>query len=178
VDPLSSRDPLGSFVTHLCLVYHEARNVRHLIEKGLRPEGPYAQLRLLPRNRDQAWAVMQDLRIEARRRGSARAAANVLARRFGLSLEDLVELYEDKNWKDAQSVGGYPWLKITRSVIELRDALDRNDERLVERLLAAIPDMSHNTGRVEEKLRGLDAAIDRSGIDSNEPIRRWDALEQ
>ena len=46
---------LEEFVSYLCLVYHEARNVRRLIKDGHLEAGPYEPLRRLPKNREEAW---------------------------------------------------------------------------------------------------------------------------
>lgn len=156
------QDRLDLFVNYLCLVYHEARNVRHLIEKGCREAEPYEQLVSLPRNRQKAWEALQDLRRGASRSGSAAAASRAFAHRFRLTLEELVELYQDGCWKHA-SLGGNRWSEITQSVIELRNALDQGDGTQVAHLLSCIPRMCHNNGRVGEKLADLDGVLKHSG---------------
>lgn len=67
-------------------------------------------------------------------------------------------MYEGEHWKDAVR-GGNRWSEITRSVIELREALDRCDLQQAGHLLRRILTMSHNTGHVEEKLRRRDAGL-------------------
>jgi hypothetical protein len=155
---MSSLDQLDLFASYLCLVYHEARNVRHLIRDGYLESGPYLRVQSLPTNRNAAWGDMQVLRTQASGSGNAAEASDVFARRFRLTLEELVDLYEDRHWRDAL-YGGNRWSGITQSVLELRDALDRDDAKTATDLLTQIPTMSHNTGQVEEKLRGLDAAL-------------------
>lgn len=154
-----STQELDLFVAYLCLVYHEARNVRHLVKERFRERGPYQYLQTLPTKREAAWAAVQDLRRRASRTGSATAASEMFADRFRLALEELVDLYEDTHWRN-YPLGGNQWSGITRSVIELRDALDQGDAERVSDLLSRIPAMTHNTGQVGEKLRRLDAALE------------------
>lgn len=53
----------------VCLVYHDARNVRHPIKAGKLPDGtPYAKLVVLPRNRLEAWRAMAAVRERAGQR--------------------------------------------------------------------------------------------------------------
>jgi hypothetical protein len=144
--------------SYLGLVYHEARNVRHLVNKGFLARGAYEQVLSLPGNREDAWAAIQVIRTRAARSGSAKSATDVFAIQFGLSLEELVDLYEDRHWRHS-AVGGNRWSGITRSLIELRDALDQDDAVQAADLFSRIPAMLHNTGQVEQKLSGLDAAL-------------------
>jgi len=84
---------LHEVVDFLCLVYHEARNVRHLIKKSLIDGAPYKALVNLPTGRDEARAAMAPARREAARASSAESAARVFHRRFSRSLDELEELY-------------------------------------------------------------------------------------
>ena len=153
-----SNQELEAYVGYLCLVYHEARNVRHLIKEGFLARESYEKLMSLPRNREDAWAAVQDLRTRAARSGSVTAASEVFAIQFGLGLDELVDLYEDSHWRHS-AFGGNRWSGITRSLIALRDALDEDNAVEVVDLIGRIPAMSHNTGQVLEKLRGLDASL-------------------
>jgi hypothetical protein len=155
-------EELSSFASYLCLVYHEARNVRFLIKGDFREAGPYERVRSLPKDREAAWAEMQVLRLRASWSGTPAAARDVFAHQFRLTLEELVELYEDEHWKDAPR-GGNLWAEITRSVIELGDALSRGDEGRAFELLGSMPNMHHNTGIVGDKLRELDASLGQGG---------------
>jgi len=50
----------------VCLVYHEARNVRHPIKAGKLPDaGKYAKLTSIPRDRLDAWKAMDGVRTDA-----------------------------------------------------------------------------------------------------------------
>jgi hypothetical protein len=153
----SAQERLHLFASYLSLVYHEAGNVRHLIKEGFIARRPYEQVLSLPKNRENAWAVMQDLRTRASRSGSAEAASKVFANQFRLDLEELVDLYEDRLWRHS-AYGGNRWSGITQSVIEPRDALDQGGAEAAD-LLDRIPAMRHNTGQVEEKLHRFDAAL-------------------
>lgn len=104
-----------------------------------------------------AWTELQALRVQASRAESAAAACGLLARHFRLSLDELVELFEDEAWRHAM-YGGNRWSGITRKVIEVREALDAGDP--VGDLLAAIAATLHNTGRVGDKLQALDAGFE------------------
>jgi hypothetical protein len=65
---------------------------------------------------------------------------------------------ENKNWKGS-SRGGNAWAEITRSIIELRDALNDGDSSRASELVETIPTMWHNTGRLADKLRRLDGSL-------------------
>lgn len=147
------------FASYLCLVYHEARNVRHLIRAGCLPVGPYERMRSsLPTNRNAAWEAMQDIRLEASQSCSATAASELLASRYGIDLQELVLMFEHECWTHS-AYGGNRWAGITGVVLQLRDALDQSDTARTQDLLGRVDAMSHNTDGVDEKLRDLDAAL-------------------
>jgi hypothetical protein len=139
----------------LCLVYHEARNVRHAIRKGVIVGKRYAALVNLPTNRDQAWIAMEPVRREALETSSIEKAAAVFQRRFGHSLDELTELYLQPFWKNSR-YGGNKWAPICSKVQQLVEAKDAQ-ERLVDLILK----MQHNTGVVGDKLRKLKAEASR-----------------
>jgi len=153
---------LDEFVSYLCLAYHEARNVRVLIKEGHLEARPYEALRRLPKNREEAWAAMQNLRMQASQSGSAAEASSLFALRFEFTLEELVGLYEDPHWECAALFGGNRWSGITQSVMQLRDALDRNEATHAADLLRRIPTLMHGTGSIGDKLRRLDGTLSRS----------------
>lgn len=149
---------LETLVDLICLVYHEARNVRHPIKKEyLAGRAEYRALASLPRNRVEAWASMAKVREKARKAGSGAAAARVFQDQFGLSLAQLTDLFRASFWKNS-AYGGNRWAPICFKVRELVDALDSGDEGRVEQLLEFIPKMGHNTGIVEDKLKSLSKA--------------------
>jgi hypothetical protein len=152
------RDQLDGFASDLCLVYHEARNVRHPIKDGCLEGASYERLRNLPTNRERAWEAMQDLRVQASLAESALAASRMFEQRFKIGLEPLLDLYKSECW-GSSSYGGNPWVVITEAVMELRDALARSDSEQVDDLLERIQLMHHHTGQVGDKLARLDALL-------------------
>ena len=155
---------LNQYVSYLCLVYHEARNVRHLVKAGHVDSEPYRQLwETLPTNRYKAWAALQPLCRDAIQRLGL-SAHLLFELRFRLSLGQLVELFDNPGWKHSP-LGGNQWRDTTRAVAELRDALGHaaigfDDPEHAARLLRDLPEMRHNTGSVRDKLRDLDAGLE------------------
>lgn len=149
---------VAAFAGYLALVYHEARNVRHLIGKGHIQGAAWERLRSLPTNREDAWLAIQPVRKEAAAAPSASKAAEAFVKRFAADLTQLIALYDNPHWKSS-CLGGNAWGTITRAVRDLRDALDARDRQRSTELLASLPAMWHNTGRVSEKLTGLDQLL-------------------
>jgi hypothetical protein len=146
-------------VQYLCLCYHEARNVRHLVKAGYVPPPLFERLRVLPTNKIEAWHAMAPIRAEASELGTARAASDLFTVRFECDIEQLIELYRNPHWRSS-AYGGNPWAEITGAVWDLQRALDDSNEEQVSRLLLSLPEMRHNTGAVGEKLDGLNRATD------------------
>jgi hypothetical protein len=153
-----SASDVCAFVDYAALAYHEARNVRHLKKDGHIGLGKYERLIDLPKNREHAWGALQDSRIAAKKARSATAVEAVFQQRFGLGLEDLEALFENRHWRHSAS-GGNRWAGITRALIDLRDAIDCQNTRIVSELVATIPQMPHNTGDVRSKLCRLDRCL-------------------
>jgi hypothetical protein len=160
-----SESSISRFVSFLALVYHEARNVRHLIRAGSVDRVRYRLIvDSLPKNSDEAWAAMQELRLAARAAAGATAAVDMFSRRFGLTLEELEDLYANSTWKDYADVyGGTAWRVIVHDVIELRDALERGDDERAEKLLSRLPERGHNTEPVDGVAKKLARLDQRSG---------------
>ena len=150
--------PLAAFVDYVTLTYHEARNVRHLRRAGHVAPGTYERLIHLPTKREDAWKALQNTRTAAKKASSANAVEAVFQRRFRLDLEDLAAVFDNPGWRDSAR-GGNRWAYIARALIDLRDAIDRQDLAAVPELLAAIPFMQHNTGAMRSKLRDLDRCL-------------------
>ena len=142
-----------SFKDYVALMYHEARNVRHLIRDGHFPTDGWDVITSLPNNREFAWCDVDRLSASL-----SNDAASVLAgfeARFGKSLEELVDMFEDPNWRHARQYGGNAWARIGRKVCRLAEALiagDRNATTLIKRDLQM---ENHNTGTVQSKLDEL-----------------------
>lgn len=157
-------DKTMSALTHkfadlLTLVYHKARNIRHLVRSGVIEDvARYSRIINLPVNSGDAWANMQGLRQRAAESLSIRKASGMFYERFRLSLEDLVVLYRNPAWQNS-ATGGNKWSFISEKVIELQDAIEsRNvDDAII--LIEVIFDLSHNTGRVRDKLVRLDRQL-------------------
>jgi hypothetical protein len=67
----------------------------------------------------------------------------------------LLELYAYPSWKGTP-YGGNAWLPIAYKVKELRDLFDSGREDEASCLMSLVLEMSHNTGKVIEKLRNID----------------------
>ncbi len=151
---------LAPYVDFLSLVYHEGRNVRYLAQGGYLDRSPYRRLiHDLPAERGEAWKTLQTFRKAAANKPSAKAAEEVFKIQFGITVEQLLALFENPNWRHAPMRGGNPWANITRAVIELRNALEQRDRKEASRLLHLIPLLPHSTGMLGEKLRTLDALL-------------------
>jgi hypothetical protein len=155
----NASEAVPSFVDLVALLYHEARNVRHLKRAGHAELEKYSPLVNLAANRNDAWDQVQVLRCAARRCSSAREAEAVFEGRFQVGLEDLEALYAHSGWRGS-AFGGNQWLNIARSVIKLREAIAKGDAREQEELLGQILNLRHNTGSVQSKLEKLDASLE------------------
>jgi hypothetical protein len=158
------RSSLVSELADFCtLCYHEARNVRFLIKEGLVDADKYGLLRELSTNRCKAWAELQSIRQKAGKSEQADQELHLFEERFGLGLQDLVELFENGRWR-ASAFGGNKWKDITTAVKELSVILEGAD-----RLAQHISEMPHNTTaltgkNVGAKLRELDECIATSEV--------------
>lgn len=155
-----SASHLHAFADYVTVIYHEARNVRHLRRSQCDGLECYERLINLPRNRYEAWRALHPLRVQASMASSARTIEAVFRKQFGPGLEDLQTLFENPNWRHSAR-GGNRWAHITHVLICLRDAIDSRSMRTVSQLQAAIPQMRHNTGTVRSKLRDLDGCLPR-----------------
>jgi hypothetical protein len=153
---------VAEYVSYVCLVYHEARNVRHLVKQGYLEREPYRRLcDSLATNRYVAWSQLQPVRAEATEKGWTMAHLTFGIHFNGLLLWDLAALFGDPHWKHSQ-VGGNRWRDVTHAVIELLEAFASPSEDAFKPLLREIPLMRHNMGLVGEKLAYLDAHLDRT----------------
>lgn len=150
---------LPALADYTALVYHEARNVRHLIKAGCVFGAPWSPLTNLSTNRDMAWQQIQPTRKQARSLAKPSAVLDAFQARFGASLEELLVMYQNANWKHAKAYGGNAWAAITQHVISLADAISRSDHVAIESLLSKLAAASHNTGARADKLRNLDGAL-------------------
>lgn len=143
----------------IALVYHEARNVRHLIKAGFIDPAPFTHLVSLPVNRDEAWAALQDYRTAALNAKSDSEAAMVFERRFGVSLAELAAVYANDRWRNS-AYGGNAWFAITLKVADLLELGD--EDAAAPTMIEEIAAMRHNTGTIQEKLERLDSRLSTS----------------
>jgi len=158
---LSVTDAMKLLADGLALVYHEARHVRHLIEKRfLSNTGWERLLSGLPRDRIQAWEAVRPVREEAANAQTAGGATGSFERRFARTLADLEDLYANDHWKHAQAIGGHAWRRVTAAVIAIRDAINHGDASEVASAAYALVCARHNNGAVRDKITGLDTALE------------------
>ena len=142
-------------IDYVCLLYHEARNVRHPLKAGKLPDdSKYAELTSLPVNRNHAWDSMKSVREKADVALSAAEVVHVFHSRYGLTLAGLQDLYNDSCWRDS-AFGGNKWAPICTAVRQLVEAADAGDTTRTRELLENIPQIKHNTGTVGKKLLEL-----------------------
>lgn len=163
----SETDPLPLPVDGLALVYHDARHVRFLIEKGFVPAEGWDQIRSLPRNRVEAWRVIAPLRKKANETGNAEQAAALFTLHFKHSAHDLAVLFQNPNWKHAAAVGGHAWRGVTAAVANLLEMLRRGNASEISQAATTLANSNHNNGPVRGKVLALDAAI------GDTPERCW-----
>lgn len=154
---MNNKDIIVQFADLVTLLYHEGRNVRHLVKKDHPIDPKFLSLRDgLATNRCQAWKQIQPLRLQTSKARSGKEVEFIFKQQFNLTLDDLVVLYTHPNWKGTL-YGGNAWLPIAHKVKEVRDLLDSGREDEAGCLMDLILEMFHNTGKVSEKLRNLDS---------------------
>ena len=154
---MDNKDILLVFADLVTLLYHEGRNVRHLVKKNPQIDPRFLSLRdRLATNRYQAWKQLQPLRLAAGKVQLAKQIELIFKRHFNLTLDDLVILYAHPRWKGT-AYGGNAWLHIAHKVKEVIDLLDSGRENEAGYLIGSIMEMSHNTGKISEKLKDLDS---------------------
>jgi hypothetical protein len=153
---------LGQYISLLAdyttLVYHEARNVRHLIHDQVVEPEMWKYLISLPVNRDKAWETMQDSRSKAQQAHTVQAILSPFEQRFKLNLDQLQTLFENPAWHGAR-FGGNAWADITRKVKSLAVAIDKEQYDDVNEILSQLSRARHNTGFLAEKLQKLDTGL-------------------
>jgi hypothetical protein len=157
----SQLEPIKLLADGLSLVYHEARNVRHLIEKGyILPAEWQRLLSSLSKDRINAWRQLQSVRHAARQCSTAHDATAVFIKRFGKNLSDLDILYQNPNWKHAKAWGGHAWRHVTSFVVNLARAIERGEVTAIMDACTNLLRAQHNNnGPLREKIVELDAVI-------------------
>jgi len=152
-------DRIESLADYVSLIYHEARNVRHLIrDSHFSPIG-WERIISLPTNREEAWKAVQSTRQRAYRASSPKELMGIFMSRFGVDLRELQEMFENPNWRHANSYGGHAWVQIVKDVREFVQAIESGDEERQKDCLRRLKEAEHNTGLVQLKLKRLDSVL-------------------
>ena len=154
-----SSHPKRELSDYVSLLYHEARNVRHLIRAGHVSAEGWEKIISLPNNRDEAWKVIQPIRSSSKQAESASECLRVFEQRFDADLNALQEMFEDANWRHAKLYGGNAWAQIATTVSQMVKASRSGQTSDQDVALDALWRAEHNTGTVEEKLQKLDASL-------------------
>jgi hypothetical protein len=154
-----SSHPIQELSDYVSLLYHEARNVRHLIRAGYVSVEGWEKIISLPTNREEAWKVIQPTRSSAKQASSATRCLRMFEQRFDSDLNALQEMFENPNWRHAELCGGNAWARITATVSELVNAIRSGHTSEQETALEVLQQAKHNTGTVRSKLRDLDASL-------------------
>lgn len=149
--------PVRDLVDCICLVYHEARNVRRPLREGKLPIEPrFERIRMLAQNRIEAWKQMAAVRASARAQPSALAAADAFRRSYNLTLEDLGVLYDAPIWWYSP-LGGRKWAVIAARILEAVRAWNAVGPSQRRDLLEALLELPHHSGTLRTKLDTLEA---------------------
>jgi hypothetical protein len=150
---------LTDLVDLICMVYHEARNVRHPLAAGHLKDGHrFALLIDLATKREEAWRQMKPIRRKAAQSKAPGGIVEAFEDAYHLSLADLAELFGRSFWRHSRH-GGNAWAAIALQVE--RAAGLHTAGKLEERdnVVRAVLAMRHNTGLVtglvHEKLSAL-----------------------
>ena len=139
----------------ICLVYHEARNIRIPIRRGKVPEKlRFAALMVLSAHPDLAWLELSPHRHAASRAKSADLAASMFANRFHHTLTDLAYLFQQPYW-DIRSTGGPMWANVAIKIWELIGTRDLGDDSGSTDLYRELLQMPVPSGRVMDRLQSL-----------------------
>lgn len=149
------------FADCLTLIYHEARNVRHIISGKQINSESWGKITSLPANREEAWATIQTEREEARGTSSLDDAASVFLKRFGKSLPEIHKMFTSPDWKHAKAYGGNAWACITLWVRRYKEASESGQDKLVKSITELLRHAMHNNGRIIDKCTDLDRTLPR-----------------
>jgi hypothetical protein len=135
-----------TFCDAVALLYHEGRNVRHLIRRGLIQPEKWRFLVSLPTNREDAWRTISVSRDESCKQLSVDGALTVWLNRFKVSINDLAEMFANANWRHAKSYGGNAWAEIAGLTAALSDALKNEEFDTAKRIVTKLQTARHNNG--------------------------------
>ena len=140
----------------ICLVFHEARNVRSPIKKGkVSNSDRFQKLTSLDKDRKLAWQQMAHVRERARITETAALAAEVFAGEYGLKLDDLRVLFEAPIWYHDSAYGGSVWGGISKAVLRTVESWDATRDNGRHQLIEDLIALSHHSGTMGSKLKLL-----------------------
>jgi|TARA_B100001971_G_C17896781_1_gene385900 hypothetical protein len=113
----------------------------------------------LDKDRFDAWEQLQDIRLEAKKAETARDSLLPFERCFKVTIEQLIVLYDNPNWRHSVAYGGNAWKEITKQVLCLVDAMEKDQSDEVSELLEKLSEAEHNNGSVKDKLNDLDNSL-------------------
>jgi hypothetical protein len=146
---------VGQIAELICVAYHEARNIREPIRLGkVSGRSRYAALLGLSTQAQAAWRELSGLRTAAGKASSADMAAEIFARRFRLTLAELVELFQQPFWEDVPT-GGPVWAKIVLRLWELVGIHALGDDPGSAELYRDLLEMPTESGRLGDRLKSL-----------------------
>ncbi len=147
------------FEDYVALMYHEARNVRHLIRDGHFSGNGWEAITFLPTNRTEAWKEISQFIDSLEETEDITVLLERFESHFRKSIDELGSMFANPKWKHAQSYGGNAWARIATKVCTLRDNLISGNVSDVVTLEASLRSESHNTGTVEDKLHSLNSSL-------------------
>lgn len=147
----------ATFKDYVSLMYHESRNVRHLVRGNHISSEGWESIMSLPTNREDAWRVVNQFATSLP--NDAPTVLSKFADRFGRNLDQLIVLFENENWRHARNRGGHAWARIGSKVRTLAEALTEGKTERAKEIEQDLQMERHNTGTVQNKLAALRSAI-------------------
>ena len=142
----------------ICLLFHEARNVRHPIKDGkLSKDQRYIKLLNLHHGRDEAWIQMSKIREKASTFKNTNEIVILFQKNYGIKINELLDLFNEPCWRNTQ-YGGNKWAPICSKIIELLNTMNSESSTKTAQITYDILLMDHNTGYVAKKLHELKEA--------------------
>ena len=152
-------DRIKLLADYVSLLYHEARNVRHLTRDGHFSSTGWERIISLPTNRNEAWKAVQSTRQKVHQASLPDELMGIFMSRFGVGLRDLQEMFENPNWRHTRLCGGNAWARIVKDVIQFAQAIESGDKERQEDLSNRLKEARHNTGQIKSKLEELDLSL-------------------
>src|SRR5262245_8624169 len=164
---MTAGEPLVLLCDALALIYHQARKVRHLVERGNLRRDKWRQFVMLDRGRDDSWMEIAPVRAKALATSSVDAALAVFEDRFGASVEDLAAIFTSETWRHTKRYGGRAgaaidaWGTVVALTLKLGSAA-RTTSTTVETIVADLRQTRVDGGSFSEKFDRLEAVRPRT----------------